>query len=132
VCFFTRVSGDHKIALVPQVSGKKDVRSDLTGDRSTSDVGCECRVPQAYDVLCLHNVSHAHAVGIEPHDRFHVKDRAETWKAEYPDSLEYPMLSDSHSLVVCSVTTNNSPYIEEWGVQSSPPLRWAINTHRKT
>ena len=45
-----RVAGDHKIALVPQVSGKKDVRSDLRGDRNTCDVGCECRVPEAYGV----------------------------------------------------------------------------------
>ena len=88
------VAGDHKIALVPQVSGKKDVRSELSGDRSTSDVKCECRVPEAYGVPCLHNVAHAHAVGIEPHDLFHVKDRTSTWKAQYPDGLEYPMLSD--------------------------------------
>ena len=85
-----RIGGDHKIALVPQLSGKKDVRSDLTGDRNTF----ECRVPQAYGVPCLHNVAHAHAVGIEPHDLFHVKDRVETWKAQYQNSLEYPMLSD--------------------------------------
>ena len=90
----TRVGGDHKIALLPELSGKKDVRSDLTGDRNTFDVGCECRMPQAYGVLCLHNVAHAHAVGIEPRDLFHVKDRAETWKAQYPNSLEYPMLSE--------------------------------------
>jgi len=89
-----RVGGDCKIALVPQVSGKNDVRSDLSGDRNTSDVACECRVPEAYGVPCLHNVAHAHAVGIEPHDLFHVKDRTETWKAQYPDGLEYPMLSD--------------------------------------
>jgi len=73
-----RISDDHNVALGPQLSGKKDVRSDLTGDRNTSDVSCECRVPQAYSVLCLYNVAHAHAVGIEPHDLFHVKDRAET------------------------------------------------------
>jgi len=46
------VNGDHKIALVAQHSGKKDVRSDLTGDRNTSDVGCEGHVPQAYSVPC--------------------------------------------------------------------------------
>jgi len=88
------ISGVHKIVLVPQLSGKKDVRSDLTGDRNTSDVSCECRVPQAYGVLGLHNVAHAHAVEIESHDLFHVKDRVETWKAQYQNSLEYPMLSD--------------------------------------
>jgi len=44
-------------------------------------------------VPCLHNTG-AHALGKESHDLFHVKDRAETWKAQYPDSLEYPMLSD--------------------------------------
>jgi len=43
-----RVTGDHKITLVPQFSGKKDVRSDLRGDRNTYDVSCECRVPEAY------------------------------------------------------------------------------------
>ena len=87
-------AGDYKIALVPQVSGKRDFRPDLSGDRSTSDVGCERRVTEAYGVPCLHNVAHAHAVGIEPHDFSHVKDRTETWKAQYPDGLEYPMLSD--------------------------------------
>jgi len=54
------------------------VRSDLTGDWNTSDVSCECRVSQAYGVLCLHNVAQAHTVGIESHDFFHVKDRVET------------------------------------------------------
>jgi len=39
--------------------------------------------------------------------------------------------SHSHSLVACSVNTNNSPYIEKCGVQSSPPLHRAVNTHRK-
>jgi len=48
-----RVAGDYKITLVPQVSDKKDVRSDLNGDRNTSDVKCECRVPEAYGVPCL-------------------------------------------------------------------------------
>ena len=71
-----RVAGDYKIALVPQVSGQKDVRSDLNGDRITSDVKCECRVPEAYGVPCLHNV--AHTVGIESHHLFHVKDRTST------------------------------------------------------
>jgi len=85
-----RIGGDHNLALVPQLSGKKDVRSDL----NASDVSCECRVLQAYGVPCLHNVAHAHAVGIEPHDLFHVKDRAETRKTQYPDILENPMLSD--------------------------------------
>ena len=94
-----RIGGDHKIALVPQLSGKKDVRSDLTGDRNTSDVSCECRVPQAYGVLCLHNVAHAHAVEIESHDLFHVKDRVETWKAQYPDSLEKEKLASSITFV---------------------------------
>jgi len=94
-----RIGGDHKIALVPQLSGKKDVHSDLTGDRNTSDDSCECRVPQAYGVPCLHNVAHAHAVGIEPHDLFHVKDRAETWKAQYPDSLEKEKVASSITFV---------------------------------
>jgi len=31
---------------------------------------------------------------MQAHDLFHVKDRAETWKAQYPNGLEYPMLSD--------------------------------------
>jgi len=89
-----RAGGEENIALVPQVSGKKDVRSDLTGVKSTCDVGCQFGVLQAYVVPCLHNTAHAHALGKESHDLFHVKDRAETWKAQYPDSLEYPMLSD--------------------------------------
>ena len=93
------ISGVHKIVLVPQLSGKKDVRSDLTGDRNTSDVSCECRVPQTYGVPCLHNVAHAHAVGIEPHDLFHVKDRSETWKAQYPDSLEKEKVASSITFV---------------------------------
>jgi len=56
-------------------------------------------VPQAYGVPCLHNVAHAHAVGIEPHDLFHVKDRAETWKAQYPDSLEKEKVASSITFV---------------------------------
>jgi len=42
----------------------------------------------------LHNLKHDNGVGKEPHVLFHVQDRAETWKAQYLDSLEYPMLSD--------------------------------------
>ena len=34
--------------------------------------------------------------------------------------------SHSHLLIVCSVTTNNIPCIEKWGVQSNPPHRWAL------
>ena len=60
------------------------MRSDLTGDRDTSDVCCESGVPLAYGEPCLHNVAHAHAVGKEPNDLFHAKDRTETWKAQYP------------------------------------------------
>jgi len=41
------VGGNADIVLVPQVFGKKDVRSDLTQDRSTCDIGCECDVLQA-------------------------------------------------------------------------------------
>jgi len=35
----------------------------------------------------------------------------------------FSCLSHSHYLTVCTVITNNSPYIEKWGVQSRPPHR---------
>ena len=69
-------------------------RCALWSDRGEErDVSCRGDVLQAYVVPCLHNTG-AHALGKESHDLFHVKDRAETWESQYPDSLEYPMLSD--------------------------------------
>ena len=35
----------------------------------------------------------------------------------------FSCLSHSHYLTVCTAITNNSPYIEKWGVQSRPPHR---------
>ena len=32
-------------------------------------------------------------------------------------NFSFSCLSHSHWLIVCTVTTNNSPYIERWGVQ---------------